>query len=314
MADQILKIISEEIKINHYKLRKLTNENLRKLNLTHSPSNSQFEATINELLNRKLIIKTKIDKIDGKKGTWFEQSEIEKIRNRFNYGLEEYLKIYKTCQMISVFAALGITKVKRINPHHAYAEKVRGVSVEDIIERRHIGTQANFENLNFKREDLNEYFAILKEKGIIRILQIMDNEIRYIASNKYKKFLLDVWVYLYSKIDGKISNKWRYVDKPNSEEIGWYETMYGKKACQKNIINCNLIRKEIRSNKSKIYDRSIIQNKSNNLEIIRKYENISGKYHSLNDDLFGFRDIVISVVCPKGLLNSIKNEISKDII
>lgn len=160
--------------------------------------------------------------------------------------------------------------------------------------------------------DLNEYFAILKEKGIIRVLRVIDNEIRYIVSKKYKKFLLDVWVYLYSTIDGKISNKWCYVDKPNSEEIGWYETMYGKKDCQKSIINCNLNRKEIRSNNPKVYERSIIQNKSNNLEIIKKYESISRKYHSLNDDLFGFRDIVISVVCPKELLDSIKNEIAKD--
>jgi hypothetical protein len=171
-----------------------------------------------------------------------------------------------------------VTKVKRINPHLAYAEKVKGISEEDIIERRHIGVQANFEDVKVTKEELHEYFTILKEKGIIRVWRVKENEIRYVISPKYRKFLLDVWVYLFSIIDSKISNKWRYVDKPSLEEICWYEMIYGEKAVKKCIIECNAIRREIRTRSNKEYEKSVTQNKSMNAEIIKRYETISKKY------------------------------------
>ena len=302
VADQILQVISIEKEINHYRLRKLVKDDFKKHNPPYNPSNAQFEATIHELMNRKLISKNETKNESGGKRSLFCQTEIEEIRNRLGYGIEEYLKIYKICQMISVFAVLGINKVKRINHHHAYAIKVRGISEEDITERRYIDDQTNFELHKFTKEELHEYFSILKAKWIIQVWDVKENEIRYIISQKYRKFLLDVWVYLYSAIIGKISNKWRYVDRPSPEEIRWYEMIYGKEAAKKCIIECYEIRNEIKERKLEEHEKSIIQNKSNNAEIIKKFESISRKYHALNNDLYGFRDVVISIVCPSELL------------
>ena len=70
--------------------------------------------------------------------------------------------------------------------------------------------------------------------------------------------------------------------------------------------------KEIKKRNLKAYEKCINQNKSNNVVIIKKFKSISRKYRVLNNDLYGFRDLVISVVCPRELLTSIENELRKD--
>jgi hypothetical protein len=310
-----------------------------KLNTTH------FSSALQALIQYRLVIKQK-SKI--KQGTLeqikyiYSLSDLGLFFYKRKYEIKDIEKFVKISQLLLVVALFGSSaleerktgekpqagdkvvpqeiflnfdKNKRIKAKYKYGTRKEGLSKKDILEKRHYLTQSNLLRLNLTNREVDDYFNFLLGKKILKVYSYEGGEERYQLYDKnLEEFMNEVWVSLFSLLLMRIKTKLHYlVRKIDNDEKKWWITHLGKR----NTILMNNdwfekgkdIRKNKKSNNYLYLERKCKVNveQFNNL-IIKKYDELFANYKNIFELLPDMKNIIISLVCPKEMIDYIREE------
>ena len=160
-----------------------------------------------------------------------------------------------------------------------------------------------YQKLNFKKDDIIQYFKLLEKLNLIKKLQsyplIILNEERYIiVDDSLKDILLECWT-LQSHIFWYLVYRWQGIRRPKDEEIIWYKHFYGETRSEEWFLHCNHIRTKYmkystQEEKKQTQERLHWEK----LEIIKKFELIKKEYAKTIYDYSYFIDPLLNVVYP----------------
>lgn len=309
----------------------------RKEDEKSSSSSTRYSTTLKFLLKQKMIKKETEDRrnVGGLLRSYFSLTEIGKICAMYRYKEQEFSRFLKISQMICMIAYTGYIypEVRRGEPQEGdfallphpsiidsidlreedyrlyYKKSKIGVSINDILEKKYLMANANYNILSFTRGEIQSYFELLLEKGIIRKHKFEDSEWRYAISEEYSNFYKDVWIVFYTLILNLMEKIIRYYPrKSNNDEKKWYIEHCGKdfydgihsysefektNGWKPKKINSNAVNEEIKDLSSKVIRQRNI--------LINKYKN-----DSKIEGLEGLEELIISMLCPDGLYKKIK--------
>lgn len=343
IASKIFEIIIQEGEINYYRLKKLTNKSLG----SYHPSDSTIKSNIDHLLEWNLIQKKEENKKDKRPKSIFYVNELGHILSKLNYEPRDISKFLKISQIICVNALIGTTFLhKKVGkPERGdlllgqglitddvsqidYRETnyydgfiLRGVSKEDVIEKRY-RNPTNYQDLDSTSEEVEQYFNMLLDKKIIKPSYEQDNKTRYSLSPNVEQFFSDCWISLFNSISSRIWVLSKTPKKLSNAEKEWYKLHFGEvqfnfvfmeNKLWKSYEEQRTLReglspvdaKKLENEKNKI---SINKLKEINNEIIQLYDYIIEKYKDKVIGFVGFKELIISFVCPHDILEKVIKE------
>ena len=177
---------------------------------------------------------------------------------------------------------------------YEYDYKLPGLSIKEFT----FGIRSGlvYENLNFTKDEVIQYFKLLENKNLIQKLRSLQLELlseeRYtIVDNSLKDFFQRCWV-IHGIVTIYLKFMWEYIRKPTKEEEIWHQDFWGKQRSRQWFANYHKHRREFK--KENQMSKKDIQNRlnwgifgmKNEFESIKKkYNNRIKKYMYLADPL-----------------------------
>jgi hypothetical protein len=124
----------------------------------------------------------------------------------------------------------------RLEGKYHYRYILPGISIREFLRGIHGGQTLEHLPESLSQLEVEEYFNLLVQQGLIKLVLVFHGEIRYdIVDGDLKSLLGDCWV-IHGIAFVVMRNIWRLVRKPTEEEHAWYEMLWGK---QRAMIHLN---------------------------------------------------------------------------
>lgn len=347
IGSKIFRVLIQKGEMNSYKLKKITNESLG----SYHPSDSVFKSTKDQLLEWHLIQRMTRN-VNGKlPKSMYTVSEFGRIIWNLNYEPHHVPKFLKLSQIICVSALIGITflhkkvgkpergtfllgqgliadHVDQINYNKTgYYDGFirRGTSKEDIMEKRYRHA-TNYQDLDFTTEEVEKYFKILIDRKLIKPFQEQVNEIRYSIFPDVERFFSDCWISLFNSISYRIEILSKKPKRLSETEKKWYKLHHGEEQFNFVFMNTKLWKSyedryklreklttaEVKRREKEMQNISINRLKEIDNEIVVLYDLIVEKYKEKIIGFPGFKELIISFVCPQNILEIVRMEINSN--
>lgn len=296
------------------------------------PSMTRFARYIKFLVKWKFVEETR--ESEGRKRKFYELSDIGKLYlSLYDNKESKHQGLFIIILVVAGKAFFGVHKTYKIKGPaepgdfgliNAVTKKVtnyrdeiiNGVLPEDILNFNDISAQSSLaiNDMKISENEILGCIRMLENKGIIQLLG-NNGQLRYHVVNRtYEIFLREVWVDLFNLIDERIVCK-MCIERPNRIEKDWMVLHYGKRKSTMIINRYHDFRRKLKSNDSSddpsiqlIKDKSMyIEEKRKKIEdykdlILEKYNNINQDYTDKLQEIPGFKEILLKLVCPSELL------------
>jgi hypothetical protein len=190
-----------------------------------------------------------------------------------------------------------------------YYYQLPSISIREFIANKEKGLE--YGHLNFKDNEVKEYFKLLEDKKLIekvksRYLEILNEEDRYIIvdnkdSNRLNGFLRDCWI-LHGMVNSYLFQKWKSIQKPTTEERTWCEHFWGRPRSNQILTDCDKEREKFNKIKNQKYkqDKEEIQKLLNQIIISlqRRYETIKNTYSDIIENYSYLVNPLLNLVYP----------------
>ena len=100
-----------------------------------------------------------------------------------------------------------------------------GFSVSEILNSKSL----EFRHLVFSEAEIQRSMDLLRDYGLLKILTMSDNEMKYVLSDPSIQRFLACCADLYKDLISWVIARWEYISKPTTEERLWLEEIYMKK-------------------------------------------------------------------------------------
>ena len=220
---------------------------------------------------------------------------------------------YRVTKLIHQQSGIKINYLKHLEESDNYGDfeyyyKLPGISIRDFVANYNPGLP--YGHLSFKEDQVNEYFKLLENKGLIEKAKYFtsltpDEEERYNIvdkkDNRFKKFLKECWLLQGSTAIYPIP-KWRGINKPTEEEKIWYEELWGKQRTKQMLTSYSTYRITFKKNKNKQVEKEIqTQLISHKLALKNKFEKIQNEYPDIINAYSYLVDPLLNLVYPQFL-------------
>ena len=127
---------------------------------------------------------------------------------------------------------------------------------------------------------------------------------RFDLNHKYKKFILTSNTIFLKLLKERMEFRWEHVHRPESKEREWYQTIFGNQVTKEKTSD---LARRLRNNKEK----NLEQRKKWEKELINYDKGIIDDYNNLLkennelDNIQGFVETILSILCPKVLIELI---------
>lgn len=324
--------------INAYKL----NNAVRDSCSNQSPSDSKIFATRQQLENWHILEKRK-----GEKGKdMFHLSELWKILSSFKFEPHDLPMFIRKVHTICV-GALGLPQnVERTGPPQLgdictglglivddldqidleqtkfvtrYLEL--GISKEDLINKRNFVD--NIQYPDFSSYEIDKYFDFLCDQGMIIPSHIRKGSTRYVLSPEVRDFYTNCYIPLNVAV---IQRFFILVSSPKTlreEDKVWYKLHHGQRKydaifksrkLEKSFENKYRIKNGITDTEAYQIEKKIKESRKRRLEKANEYlilihDLIMKKYEDKVIGIPGLKELLISLVCPTNILDTVKKDL-----
>jgi hypothetical protein len=116
----------------------------------------------------------------------------------------------------------------RLDGKYHYRYKLPGISVREFLRGMHGGQALEHLPRFLSQPEVEEYFHLLEQEGVIKRILVFHDESRYdLVDKDLRLFLKDCWV-VHGIACIVMHDIWKLVRKPTEEEREWYEMLWGK--------------------------------------------------------------------------------------
>lgn len=124
----------------------------------------------------------------------------------------------------------------RLEGKYHYRYILPGISIREFLRGIHGGHALEHLPESLSQSEVEEYFNLLVQQGLIKQVLVFHGETRYdIVDGDLKSLLGDCWI-IHGIAFMVMRKIWRLVRKPNEEEYTWYEMLWGK---QRTMVHLN---------------------------------------------------------------------------
>jgi hypothetical protein len=236
---------------------------------------------------------------------------LEKLRiskNELEYQGRAIFKdnFYQLTQWIHAQSEIRFTRKDYLNgsrkeEQYEYEYMLPGISPSEFRTNRESGHI--YQHINFSKGEVIQYFKLLENQNLIRKIKSLQleilNEARYtIVDNLLIELLADCST-LATHVNIYLEYTWKGIRKPKSNEILWYQELWGKSRSNKWFVQCNNIRREYqKKNKNKVLKETQERIDWDKSEIIKKFGSLNKNHTKTIYDYSFFIDPLLNVVYP----------------
>jgi hypothetical protein len=111
---------------------------------------------------------------------------------------------------------------------YQYRYRLPGISIREFLRGMHGGQALEHLPKSLSQSEVEEYFNLLEQQGLIKQVLVFRGETRYdVVDDDLRLFLKDCWV-VHGIASIVMNDIWKLVRKPTEEERKWYEMLWGK--------------------------------------------------------------------------------------
>ncbi len=253
--------------------------------------------------------KTRKLKDEDKYNTFLEKLRISK--NELEYQGRAIFKdnFYELNMWIHAQSEISFTRKDYLKGSgkegkYEYDYMLPGISPSEFRTIREFGLV--YQQIDFTKDEVIQHFKLLENQNLIKKIKSLQleilNEERYtIVDNSLKELLADC-----STLEGHVhiylEYTWKGIRKPRSDEIIWYENLWGKSRTKKWFVHCNNIRREYqKKNKNQVLKETQERLDWDKSEIIKKFDSIKKKHAKTINAYSYFIEPLLNVVYPEFL-------------
>ena len=281
-------------KKNFYVIREKAYEIFLKEEPPRNPSRSHYQVTFDELVKIEMV-----EELEEKQPKEFIATDMGHICNKYDYDPKDYKTFYLIWALVCFRASIGMLGSSSTKPGIVPMEILE---YESRINLPHVDTY----NIEFHLDELKEHFDLLVKHKILKKIGEAETE-RFDINQKYKKFILTSNTIFLKLLKERMEFRWAHVHRPESKEKEWYQTTYGNQVTKEKTTDLArqlTINKGKGSEQKKRWEKELI---SYDKEVIDDYYNLLKEDDEL-DDIQGFVETILSIVCPKDLIELIELE------
>jgi hypothetical protein len=111
---------------------------------------------------------------------------------------------------------------------YQYRYRLPGISIREFLRGMHGGQALEHLPKSLSQSEVEEYFNLLEQQGLIKQVLVFHGETRYdVVDDDLRLFLKDCWV-VHGIASIVMNDIWKLVRKPTEEERKWYEMLWGE--------------------------------------------------------------------------------------